>query len=513
MLLAAPLALAQAPVEVPKFEIRRFVFQGATLVPPAELERATRRFTGKERDFGDVQRALETVERAYSGAGWSAVKVLLPEQALERGEIRIRIVEAKIGRLIVEGNRFFDEANIRASMPALQTGKAPNIHAIARSLRIANENPAKQATVLLRSGQEEATVDAVVRVADEQPRRASVTLDTSGTRETGKLRLGLGYRNSNVLRRDHVLTLQYVGAPHSETHSIALVPGTNVFVFGAGYRIPFYERGDTIELWAGYSTVRSGTVANLFAVTGAGGLAGIRYTQNLDRIGDYEHRVAYSWEYRGYRNEGVRPLGGALQLVRDATVHPVSVLYSGFIRRRDRDTSFSIGFSQNLGGRNEADRARYRIWRWSLNHNRALAGDWQWRFAMNGQLTRDLLISGEQFGIGGADSVRGFLERELTDDGGYRGSVELYTPHFGGSDAIAGARLRALVFADWGGVRRNRPAGGEMHARHIGSYGFGLRLARGNNLSVRLDLATTLNAGTSQGRNESRLHGSVTYVF
>ena len=38
---------------------------------------------------------------------------------------------------------------------------------IARNLRVANENPAKQATVLLRSGREEATVDAVLRVVDE----------------------------------------------------------------------------------------------------------------------------------------------------------------------------------------------------------------------------------------------------------------------------------------------------------------------------------------------------------
>ena len=544
-LLAASSAFSQAPpkppADEPRFEIRQFVFEGATLVPPERLAEATRAYTGKDRTFADVQRALETIERAYSQAGWSAVQVTLPEQELERGEVRFRIVEARIGRVIVEGNKFFSEANIRASVPSLQPGASPNIDRIARNLRVANESPSKQTTVLLRSGQEEATVDAVMRVVDETPQRASVTLDTTGTDQTGKLRLGLGYQNSNVFGRDHVLTLQYVGSPHSETHPnrIQPFPSKKVFVLGLGYRIPLYERGDSIDVTAGYSNVNSGNVLNLFSITGAGGIFGVRYTQNLDKIGDYEHRLSYAWDYRGYQSKGVRPAGGTIQLVPDVTVHPVTVLYSGLFRRPDSETAFSIGVTQNLpggndghginfcgvnehggfqrlssvSGHNECANGRYFLWRWAINHNQALAGDWQWRFGLNGQFTRDMLISGEQFGVGGADSVRGFLEREVTNDQGYRGTLELYTPDFGGKTGIDGARLRALLFADWGGVWRNRPSAGEIHAQHVGSYGFGLRFSRGNNLSMRVDYGTIWDAGGNQGRNDGRLHASFSYIY
>jgi hemolysin activation/secretion protein len=530
------------PADEPRFEIRRFVFEGATLVPRETLEEATRPFTGAGRSFGDVQRALETIERAYSRAGWSAVQVVLPEQELERGEVRFQIVEARVGRIIVEGNKFFDEANIRASVPSLAPGSAPNINAIARNLRLANESPAKQTTVLLRSGQEEATVDAVMRVVDESPERASVTLDTSGTDQTGRLRLGLGYQNSNIAGRDHVLTLQYVGSPHSETHPnrIQPFPSKNVFVVGAGYRIPLYGLGDSIDITAGYSNVNSGAVANLFTITGAGGIFGVRYTRNLDKIGDYEHRISYTWDYRGYQNKGVRPIGSNIQLVRDVTVHPITVLYSGLLRRQDSETAFTFGASQNLPGGNdgsgadfcgphasgtpqirvsaqsghlECANARYLLWRWAINHNQALAGDWQWRVALNGQWTRDMLVSGEQFGIGGADSVRGFLEREITNDQGYRGTMELYSPDVGGKTGVTGLRMRALLFADWGGVWRNRPSAGEAHAQHIGSYGAGLRMSRGNNISFRVDYGVVWDPGGNQGRNDGRLHASFSYIF
>ncbi len=547
----AQCALAQAPpakppAEEPRFEIRRFVFDGATLLPAQRLEEATRPFTGPARNFGDVQRALEVVERAYTEAGYSAVQVILPEQELERGEVRFQIVEAKLGRVIVEGNKHFDEANIRASVPSLVAGESPNINAIARNLRVANESPAKQTNVLLRSGQQEATVDAVMRVVDEKTDRFSVTLDNSGTKETGLLRLGLGYQNANAFNKDHVLTMQYVTAPYSDADPQQVSwPGGNVQIAGAGYRIPLYQWGDSLDFSAGYSNVNSGQVSG-FSITGAGSLAGVRYTRNFDRIGDYEHRMQFAADYRYYDNTGVRAADSADQLVRDYTVHPLTLQYVGLLRGQDSETSFSLGFSQNFPGGNDGTGSdwcapipgqpniapvrvddegncatpRYNLWRGSINRNQALPRDWQARFAMNGQWTRYMLASGEQFGIGGADSVRGFLERQVVGDKGFRGTLELYTPDFGGQTGIGGARMRALAFVDWGGVYVIKPLPGVPGRQHVGSAGLGLRFSHGTNLSFRLDVASVFDASfqdpdksSGQGVGESRANFSFSYVF
>jgi len=520
-----------APSDGPRFEIRRFVFEGASLVSAADLDAATRAFSGRERSFADVQRALEAVEKLYSARGYSAVQVVLPEQELEKGEVRFTLIEAKLGRLLVEGNKFYSEANVRASLPSLTPGKAPNINDVARNLRIANENPAKQTTVLLRSGQEEATVDAVARVVDESPARASVTVDTTGNVQTGRLRVGLGFQHGNMFDRDHVLTLQYVGAPYEQVDSSrwSIVPSPKVFVAGAGYRIPLYESGDAIDITAGYSTVNSGTVANLFSISGAGGIFGARYTKNLEKIGDFEHRVVFSWDFRGYQNKGVRAVGGTVQLVPDVTVHPIGLTYAGIMRGQDNETSFNLSVSQNLPGGNDARwenlcasranglgecaRGMYQLWTWSFSHTRAFSNDFQMRFAMNGQQTRDMLISGEQFGAGGADSVRGFFSREVSNDTGYRGTFELYSPDWGGKTGFSGLRARGLFFVDWAGLRRNRPGPAEAHSQHISSVGFGLRLSQGTSTSLRVDYAVVSQPGGNQGRGDGRLHASFSYVF
>lgn len=540
---ASSLAFGQVPKkpavdDSPRFEIRRFVFEGASLIPPEQLQASTAAFTGKDRTFADVQRALETVERAYSEAGYSAVQVALPEQELDRGEVRFQIVEAKIGRVVVEGNKFFDEANIRASVPALVQGRSPNINEIARNLRVANESPAKQSTVLLRSGQEEGTVDAVLRVVDEVPTKYSVTVDNTGNPQTGRLRVGFGLQNANFNGIDDVLTLQYVTAPYGDyvdpngdVNRLSIFPSRKVTVLGAGYRVPLYRLGDSIDFSAGYSNVNSGVVGGLFSITGRGVILGARYTRNFDKLGDYEHRLSMALDYRSYENKGVRLAADPTntQLIPDVAVHPITLLYSGLYRLQDSETGFSAGVSKNFAGGNDgrgnnfcaarnngigqcAD-GDYEIWKWAVNHNQALAADWQFRFAMNGQLTHDMLVAGEQFGLGGADSVRGFFEREITNDLGYRGTLELYTPDFGGRTGITGARTRALAFFDWGGVRRMEPGPAEAHGQHVWSVGFGLRFSRGTNLAFRLDYGYVGGEGGVQSNGDSRIHGSVSYIF
>jgi len=534
-------ALAQAPKpaagESPRFEIRRFVFDGAALVPREALEAATQGFTGPSRTFADVQRALEAVERTYSEAGYSAVQVVLPEQELDRGEIRLQVIEAKVGRVIVEGNKHFSDDNVRASVPSLVPGRGPNINEIARNLRVANESPSKQSTVLLRSGQEDATVDAVLRVVDEKPLKFSLTVDNTGSSQTGNLRVGLGFQHANWNGGDQVLTMQYVYAPYTdhvneqgEPDHFSPIPNKKVTILGLGYRIPLYAAGDSIDISAGYSNVDSGTVQNVFNITGAGSIAGVRYTRNLDRVGDYEHRMQFGLDWRSYENKDVTAVSDpSQQLIPDVTVHPLSLLYSGIYRQQDSETGFQVSVAKNFPGGNDgqdtdfcASRsngvgqcagAAYSIWRWGFNHNRALPGDWQGRLAMNGQYTDDMLVTGEQFGIGGADSVRGFSERAVTNDWGYRGSAEVYTPDFGGKTRVAGARARMLAFVDWGGVNRNEAGPGETVTEHIASAGLGFRLSRGTNLAFRADWAVVWHAGGGEGRGDSRVHFSFSYIF
>ena len=87
------------------------------------------------------------------------------------------------------------------------------------------------------------------------------------------------------------------------------------------------------------------------------------------------------------------------------------------------------------------------MWRYGFTHFRAFAGDWQFRFNVTGQETSDKLVAGEQFGVGGPGSVRGFNDRAFANDSGNVVNFEFYTPDVARNWKIdPSMRLRGLVF-------------------------------------------------------------------
>ena len=507
----APVAAPSKPPAPPRFEIQRFLVEGNTLLTQKELDRILTPFSGKDRDFGDIQRALEALQDAYAGRGYNAVRVSVPEQDIRAGQVRLRVVEARIRRVRVQGNRFFDEKNVRAGLPSLKEGSSPNTRAIGQDAQLVNENPAKQVSVALQAADDPGQVDASVRVTDENPSRISVFADNTGTPSTGNYRAGIGYQNANLFNGDDVINAQFITSPGH---------ASDVKVFGAGYRIPIYGWSGAVDVLAGYSSVNSGVVQGLFNVSGKGDVFGLRYTQLLGRIDTYEHRLALGLDYRAFKNN-VTFADTGQPLVPDITVRPVALTYSGRFSPVGSDLSFNLSYSRNIPGGDRAGQAafdeqrpgasaKYSIWRAGIAYSQLLPSDFVVRVAANAQQTRDLLVPGEQFGMGGADSVRGYYERETASDIGRRFSLEGYGPDFG-SRIGSPWRARALVFYDAARGHDNIPERGPENK--LGSYGFGFRVNQGKSFAFRLDAARVTKDAGSRLNGDYRAHAAVAYSF
>lgn len=509
--LAQPVS-AQA-VYSPKFSIKRFDIVGNTLLPAADIERQLMPYSGENKTFADIQLALEALQKAYSQAGYGAVLVRLPEQAVEQGVVRFVVIESKVGRILVEGSRFHDDANILASVPSLRIGATPRVSAIEANLKVANENPSKKSQVFLKASDQPAGIDATIKVSDERPWRAGAIFDNTGNAATGETRLGVFYQHHNVANRDQVLTLQYTASP---AHL------SDVTIFGAGYHIPLYDSGDSVDLFAGYADVDSGTLQNLFSVNGKGSVFGARYSHNLPRHGDYDHKLVAGIDYRDYRNN-VQFSGTGSSLVPDVTVQPFSLAYVGQWHIPLQRLSFYLSGSSNVPGGTHGSSAdfaasrsgasaHYTLLRFGADFNQGFGSDWQIHLGFSGQSSADALVAGEQFGIGGAASVRGFHERELAGDSGMRASVELIGPDFGarmGPDIKA----RGLVFYDYGSVSRNQVLPGEATDESIASAGVGVRLNIGKNWVLQADAAQVIDAGGTESRGDARAHFSIVWVY
>ena len=90
------------------------------MLAPEQVTRVLAPFTGRGRDFGDVQQALEALTAAYQAAGYGLVAVTLPEQELARGVVRLDVAQTRIGQVQVRGERYVDSANVRRALPPLR---------------------------------------------------------------------------------------------------------------------------------------------------------------------------------------------------------------------------------------------------------------------------------------------------------------------------------------------------------------------------------------------------------
>jgi hemolysin activation/secretion protein len=504
LLAMSTLAPAVHAQDVVRFDISRFDVQGNTLLPASEVERIVAAHAGKGRDFGDVQRALEALEAAYQAAGYSVVTVELPEQELDRGVVRLNVVQTKIGRVTVKNNQYFDEANIRRSLPNLEGGQVPNLSRISNDLKLANENPSKKVTLKLQGSDKPDEVDAMLDVSDQSPWTAMFNADNTGTQQTGRTHLGVILQHANLFGRDHVASLQYTTSAEE--------PG-RVKVYGAGYHIPLYALGDSLDFFASYSSIDSGTVtAGVFnlAVSGKGAVYGARYTHNLAKRGNYESKLQFGVDYKAFKNS---VLLESEDLGNNVTVHPVSVGYIGTWTEQQSETGISATLLRNIPGGSRGSQedftlARtgakdsYTILRLGGSYSRVLPGDWQMRALLNGQVTGDALIPGEQFGAGGASSVRGFNEREISNDVGAGANVELYTPNLCGGNW----NCRALAFYDTAWIKRRHALASELESTTIGSAGLGLRVLLSRYVNLQLDYGHVTKAGATERKGDNRVH-------
>ena len=500
----------------PKFDILRFEVAGNSLLDVSAIDKLLQPYTGKQKDFGDIEQALEALQQAYVSAGYSAVQVRLPEQDVVKGVVTFRVIEGKVAHILVKGNAFHDEANIKAAVPALKVGSAPRAKRIGTNLKVANQNPSKKTQVFLKTTDKPGEIDATLQVADQKTSKFGVVADNTGTPETGNYRIGVFYQNSNVDNKDQVLNMQLSTSPEH--------PG-RVKIFGAGYHIPLYALGDSVDIMAGYSDVTFAGVQNLSGFNGNGGgtILGVRYNHNLKSRGNYDQKLVYGLDYKAYNSIQLATFGSIKPRI---TTHPVSVSYVGEWHPRNRYVSFYVGEAANIPGGAQGGtsdfaaffnsptyaKANFMITKYGVDYTQAYKGDWQSHLGLSGQYTANALINYEQFGMGGESSVRGFYERELSNDKGYRGTAEFYTPDFG--DRFGGeVKERALVFCDFAEGADNVPGVRNHHS--IGSVGVGLRASVGGNFSVLADFAQVVvtDPAAKHFKNDKRLHFSMVMTY
>ena len=507
VLLWSPWGWGQNSIQPPTFSVTEFTVTGDNPLGDRALA-ILKPYLGKQSGLEGLSAAADALEQALVDAGYSFHRVSLPPQSLDSGRVELRVVAFSLGRTLIEGNRFFDRDNVLHALPQLRVGEAPNTRLLGRSLDMANEHPSRQIQLTFREGEEPDTIDAAIKVGDSSPQVYFLNLDNSGSSDANAFRATLGYQHGNLFNRDHALTATLTFAPEDPASTRQ---------FGLSYHLPLYAHGAFVDFLLSDSEVSGGTVAENVEVSGKGSVFGASYRRPLLAEGRLRHSWRVGLQYKLFNNSV--DLGGTTA-ESDVLSFPLELGYHleyGFSRLLlGLDLSGSANIeSGNYNTPEDYDRARtgadpgWSLVRYRLSLEQPFANNWLLRFMVKGQSSSDRLLSGEQFGVGGAGSLRGFEERSITADAGWQQNLEVWTPAFRG--------LRGVLFVDAARLQNNPLPSTTEPEEKLSSWGLGLRWSWKRQLSVTLDHGVIVDGGGSDPEinqdGDSKTHFNLVYRF
>ncbi len=460
-------ASAPAPASTPVFVIRGFDITGDNPLGDGEVSSILAPYLRTDATIETLQKATAALETALKNKGFTLYRVALPPQEVGR-TVTLNIVKFVIGKVSVEGRERYSEANIRASLPELKEGTAPNFRTLAVQTAIANESQGKQLQVAVKESDDTDKIDVRIIVKESKPWSFSVNESNTGSSATGNDRLTLAGTHSNVLDRDHQVTAAY---------TTSLERPSDVRQFGLNYRVPLYRLGGVV----GLSYTHSDVVGNFgtFNSTGAGQTFGLNYNHYLPPDGGYRSYISLGLDHKQFDVTQINgsPLPG--QLVRRS--QPLTLGYNARVESDSQIWGYNLDLAGNLPGGAGNDVASYqsedprvataswKVVRGGANYLTGFANGWLLGVRGQFQFSPDALISGEQFGLGGASSVRGVGERPLSGDSGMWLSTEVTTRELAPG-------LRMLGFVDAGWLSNKSPNGNPKPANDsLSSAGVGLR--------------------------------------
>ncbi|MBC7917299.1 MAG: ShlB/FhaC/HecB family hemolysin secretion/activation protein [Rhodoferax sp.] len=504
-------AMPAATGATTKFPINGFELTGDIPLKSEDTSRVLAPFIGPNGTLDTLQRATAALEAELKSKGYGLLRVSLPPQEVGN-KVTLHIVKFVIGKVTVEGQSHYSEANIRASLPELREGDAPNFKTLAVQTAIANENPSKQVQVSLKESEEADKIDVKLLVKDVSPWNLTAGLSNTGSDATGKDRFSLVASHANVFGMDH----QFSGA-----YTTSLERSSDVKQLGLNYRIPLYRMGGVV----GASYTNSDVVGNFgsFNSTGAGQTFGLSYNQYLTPEGGYRGMVNLGLEDKVFKAGKINGILVPGQVDRGS--RPVTLGYAGRMEADKYVWGYNAELSANVSGgegnslaayQSEDPRIRNVNWkalRGGANYAMSFSSGWMWSLRGQFQYSPDALISGEQFGLGGATSIRGVGERATAGDSGLSTTFELTTP-----ELHAGLRVVGFVDAGWlhsnnTDLNPNKPTSDQL-----ASAGLGLRYTVGSfGLTAEwgqvVTGSTVLNGATAPKSGEEKLHVNLTARF
>ena len=184
-----PAHVDSSPASGVMVTVTGFDFVGNTLIPTDVLAGATQQYLDRPLTLAQLREAGDVVQQLYKDAGWM-VQVHLPPQEIDRGRVKISVVEARLGKIIWVGKAERVKAEVLDALvrAQLRVGEPVRQDRLERALLLLNDLPGVSSSASFSQGEKAGQTDLVIEVADKSMYSGSMGLDNMGSSVTGTSR-------------------------------------------------------------------------------------------------------------------------------------------------------------------------------------------------------------------------------------------------------------------------------------------------------------------------------------
>lgn len=496
------------------------IVTAAEMLKADDFQAKLRPYLGRPATMMILNKISRDVIEYYRRKGFPVVNVVVPRQTVRDGAVQLVVTEAKVGKVIVEGAKWFNPDKFKNEV-SLREGDAVDADQLQEDIRWLNANPFRSANLAFQPGEVPGSTDVILEVNDRLPLRFFFTYDNYGIDLTGKNRLSTGFNFGNLFDMDQQVSFQYT----TSTENIF----SNLNAYSGSWIVPFPWR-NFMTIFGSYSGAHAPFPGTSGIFDSTGWQISGRYNAPLPMLGGYSHEVYGGFDYKQSQNSfaifnTTSPDGGGFGTY---SIFQLTAGYSGAMPDEWGNTSFELGGFYSPGGvgdLNDADNFNniitgadpdYAYGRMSLNRSFVLPLDFSLRGQFNGQVATTSLMPTEQFGLGGYNTVRGYDERVSNGDNAWVFNLEFWTPPgsvckiFGNQEI--NDRLQFLAFLDYGYVGFADPLPGQLPS-WLMSVGPGFRYNIDRYVSVQLDWGFQLHQAPPLTKTGNRAELSATISY
>jgi len=507
--------------KVQHFDIWEYQVEGNSLLQTSTIESALSAYLGADKTLGTVEKARDYLQLMYKNQGYPIVVVSIPQQNVIGGIVKLRVIEGKIDRLKISGNKYFSRRELRKELPSLKSGEPLNMQQVRQEIDVANaSNPFRSVVPVIRPGRHRGTMEIELKVKDKLPIHGFLEVNNRYTANTTKTRLMGSVSYDHLWQKHHSVSLSYQTSPE-DTDEVSVLNMTYAMPTGDASRLVVYA----VESNSQVATV-TGQGDDL-TVLGDGTVYGLRSIHQFPVVNDYYHSLLLGLDYKDFgESQEIENIEGAVGLNVPIKYAAWSLSYNGTIRQ-PVFTQFSIAGNFGLRGINDPDefefkrslsKANYFYVGGRFGQTFKFSDQLNLAYDVRGQYTESPLISNEQFSSGGVDTVRGYIESSELGDNALLTSLELKYKPFANTMPAKIQSLDFSVFVDAARLKTLETLpnadGDVISTTELAGAGIGVEMKFYENVDLKLYYAEPIKKLERETfEDEGQVHFNLSYEF